>query len=228
MPLSLALAVVGAKLATMWGFAAWGSEAYGDERYSSAESAYRRLGPLNVIDPSLAHVGIAVSLYRQGDLVGAEVAFADALGEAPDDCEIRFDLAVTIEAQGDRLLAGEPITPPPEGASFDAAVPPSDPTPRYRTALEVIEDGRCPSNAPDDAGERIIATRERVEAKLRALHDEVDDPDRPDPQANLGNDRGDSEQIDDVQLRNQAGARQREAARDADTRGVTPDGQSNW
>jgi hypothetical protein len=227
-PLSLLFAGTGVKAGTMWGFAAWGDHSYRGGHLASAESAYGRLRPLNFVDPSLAHVGIGTARYRQGDLVGAEQAFAEGLDLDAGDCEIRFDLVVTIEAQGDRLLAGDPIVVPGTGTSADDALTRTDPEERYRKALAVIDDGACPSAVADDVGDRLAATRQRIAAKLAAISDGAGDLDSPDAQASPENDRGDSEKIDDVQTRNQAGAQQREGGRDQNTGGVTPDGRSNW
>ncbi len=147
--------------------------------------------------------------------------------EAPGDCEIRFNLAVTIEAQGDRLVANESLTAT-SGLPFDASIDRADPVERYSLALDVVDAGDCPSAAADDAGDRLADTRERLAAKLAALEGDADDEDRPDPDSPTQSERGDSEEIDEVELRNQDGANQREEARDRDTSGALPDGQSNW
>lgn len=184
-PACLALLAAGIKVATMYAFATVGADAYDDARYDASESSFRRLEVFNVIDPSLALVGVGDARYRQGDLLGAEDAFAAALQRAPGDCEIRFNLAVTVEAQGDLLWAS---------AEGEAAIADADPAGRYNVALGVAEGHACPSDVADDAGARLAATRERIIAKLDRLagqdRQDREDQDVSDP----GNrNRGDSE-----------------------------------
>ena len=207
-----------ASSATMYVFASSGRRCV--RRGALRRRASRRFGRLetvNVIDPSLALVGVGDARYRQGDLLGAEDAFADALDEAPGDCEVRFNLAVTIEAQGDRLRRRRA-----DRRDVWPAVRPVDRSRRSRRALldraaiswTPASARRSPPTTPATASP---TTRERIVAKLAALDEESGDKDRPDPEAPPRARRGDSEQIDDVELRNQAGANQREDARDRDT-----------
>lgn len=226
-PASVLLLAGGMKIGTMCAFAWAGTDAYGDERYSASESSFELLRPFNLIDPSLAFVGLGDARYGQGDLLGAEDAFAEALDLAPGDCEIRFNLAVTIEAQGDRLVAGSALAPD-SGEPFDPGAERANPIERYSLALDVVDAAQCPSRAADDAGERLAATRVRIAAKLAALEGASTEDEREDPESPTQSDRGDSEQIDNLDLRNESGASQREEARDQDTSGAIPDGQSNW
>jgi tetratricopeptide (TPR) repeat protein len=226
---SVVLLAMGVKAGSMFWFSAAGARAYGDGSYDASIDAYRHLESWNVVDPSLAFVGIGDAWYRQGDLVEAELAFARALDLAPGDCEVRFNYAITVEAQGDRILAREPLSPGEEDRPFDPAAPRRDNAfERYSIALTIANGRPCESGRPDDAGDRLASTRERIQAKLDALRDETGDNDSPEAQEPENQDRGDGEEIEDLELRNQSGANQREQARDRDTRGVTPDGQSNW
>jgi hypothetical protein len=232
LPLMAVLLAVGLKLVTMYVFAATGADAYSDSRYRSSETNFGRLETLNVADPWRAHVGVGDARYRQGDLLAAATAFSRALELAPDRCEIRFNLAVTLEAQGDRLYSGEELTADAgsdrtmRGASTDG---PSDPAERYSAALGVVEAGECPTQRVDDPGDRLATTEARLIAKLAALDaDRADDEEALDPENATESERGDSEQIDELELRNESGASQREEARDRDTSGAIPDGQSNW
>ena len=89
--------------------------------------------------------------------------------------------------------------------------------------------GECPTAHADDEGDRLAQTRARLIAKLAVLDaDRADDEEALDPENATESERGDSEQIDNLELRNESGASQREAARDRDTSGAIPDGQSNW
>jgi hypothetical protein len=123
---------------------------------------------------------------------------------------------VTIEAQGDRAYAAD-------GGSRVA-----DAAQRYADALDVVEAGTCPSRQSDDVGDRLIATKARLIVKLASLSDAAAQDEATDPAQQSESDRGDSEQINDLERRNESGAAQREEARDRDTTGVLPEGQSNW
>ena len=213
----------------MFWFSEAGARAFEDGRYDDSVTAFERLENLNLVDPALAYLGIGDAWYRHGDLVEAEIAFAEALDIAPGHCEARFNLAVTVEAQGDRVLAREPLSPGDEDRPFEPGAPRRDnPLERYSLALAIAAGRPCESEHVDDAGDRLAATRERIQAKLDALRDETGDNLSPDAQEPENEDRGDSEEIEDLELRNQSGANQREQARDRDTRGITPEGQSNW
>jgi hypothetical protein len=225
-PLVVVALAVGIKLVTMYVFAATGATAYSASRYDSSETDFRRLRTLNVVDPWRAHVGIGDARYRQGDLLAAATAFNRALELAPGRCEIRFNLAVTLEAQGDRLYAGEELVV--DAGAVRTTDGPSDPAERYSAALGVVEAGVCPSHRADDPGDRLAATQERLIAKLAALDADRADDEALEPENASESERGDTEQIDELELRNESGASQREEARDRDTSGAIPDGQSNW
>jgi hypothetical protein len=225
-PIVVLLLAGGTKLITMYAFAAAGAAAYDDEQYDPSETNFGRLETLNIVDPWRAHLGVGDARYRRGDLLRAETAFARALELAPDRCATRFNLAVTIEAQGDRLLVGDELVVNDPDQAGD---PPSDPAERYSVALGVAEGGACPSAHPDDVGDRLAITQARILAKLAALGDvAADDDEGADPEQATESERGDSEQINELELRNESGASQREEARDRDTTGAVPDGQSNW
>ena len=152
-----------------------------------------------------------------------------ALDLAPGDCEVRFNLAVTLEAQGDR---GSPASPCRRTTRTGRSTPPTwrdNPFERYSIACSATATGRpCESERADDAGDRLAEACERIQMELDALRDETGDNDSPEPEAPENEDRGDSEEIEDLELRNQSGANQREQARYRDTTGAAPDGQSNW
>jgi hypothetical protein len=228
-PVAAGLLLVGGKLVTMFAFAASGADAYSDGGFERSETSFRRLDTLNVVDPWRAHLGLGDARYRQGDLLGAGDAFRRALELAPERCEIRFNLAVTIEAQGDRLAVGAELDTSDTGgqpaANFDRR---KDPAERYSVALGIVDAGECPAKHADDVGERLAETRVRLVAKLLALDAVAPADEGPEPEEPTDSDRGDSEQIDELEVRNDSGARQREEARDLDTSGRGPDGRSDW
>jgi hypothetical protein len=127
---------------------------------------------------------------------------------------------VTIEALGDEALFGDAETPRRPNPAVAAE--------RYSIALGIVEAGDCVSRRPDDVGDRLAATTARLLVKLAALDDAAAEDEPLDPEEPNESERGDSEQIDELKLRNESGARQREEARDRDTTGALPDGPSNW
>lgn len=223
LPLAVALLVVGVKAVTMSVFSSQGADAYDDERYGESVAGFERLLVANVIAPWKAHFGIGDARFRLGDLRGAEEAFREALALAPGRCDVRFNLAVTIEAQGDRLTGGRTrdVT---ESEREDGLA-------RYRVALDVATGAECPANGPDSAGARLEETRERLANKLGgegAAGEEVEPPQpvRPDQQQDDVDDDDDKEQ--QLQDRNQTGAANRQDFSDLDPSLIHPPNQSNW
>lgn len=233
LPIAAALVGVGVKCLTMFWFASAGTSAYAEGRWERAETSFRRLGVLDVVEPWLDDLGLGDALYRQGDLLGAEAAFRRALDAAPGNCEIRFNLAVTLEAQGDLLAAGDSLVDDADADPFDrrtAAGPaPDNPRAAYQDAMNIVDGRACRSVAPDDAGDRLAATRERLNAKLGRDRDPQSDTELAQEESeSLENDGVDTEQVDELQARNRAGAAQREATRDLDTTGRSPGQDPNW
>ena len=103
--------------------------------------------------------GAATALHRDDDLEGAEAAFSRALELAPERCDVRFNLVVTIEAQGDQLDGGrqrEVEESTPDGLA------------RYRVALDIADAGLCPASTAGDAANRLDEARQRLRDKLGA------------------------------------------------------------
>ena len=105
LPIVLVLLAIAFKLVTMSWFSSRGAAAYDEAHYDRSLTEFDRLEVVNVIEPWRAPFGLGTARHRQGDLEGAEAAFRRALELAPERCDVRFNLVVTIEAQGDR----EPI-----------------------------------------------------------------------------------------------------------------------
>ena len=136
---------------------------------------------------------------------------------------MRFNLVVTIEAQGDRLTGGEQREVE-ESERQDGLA-------RYRVALDIADAGLCPASIVGDAGIRLDETRQRLRAKLGAetagtarssrRPQQRDDPDRSGEESN-------TDEQEQIAERNQTGAGEREDFSDLDPRQVQDQGTSNW
>ena len=160
LPLVAVLLAVSLKLVTMSWFSTRGVAAYDDASYDRSASEFDRLQVFNVIEPWRAHLGSGTALHRDDDLEGAEFAFRRALELAPQRCDVRFNLVVTIEAQGDRLTGGEQREVEESELQDGLA--------RYRVALDIADAGLCPTSTAGDAGTRLDEARQRLRAKLGA------------------------------------------------------------
>ena len=198
-----------------------GASAYNAARYEQSATAFDRLQFLNVVEPWRAHFGSGTALHRTGDLDGAEAAFREALELAPLRCDIRFNLVVTIEAQGDRLAGaasglGRPIQQ--EGLV------------RYAVALDIANGRLCPPSTAGDAGVRLDDTRRRLRAKLdlesSAPDEELSAPVQRDEPRRV-NAEGDA-RLEQIAERNQEGAADREDVSDLDPTQAQEEETSNW
>ena len=142
LPIVLALLAISIKLVTMSWFSTRGAAAYDDANYDRSVTEFDRLEVVNVIEPWRAYFGLGTSRHRQGDLEGAEAAFRRALELAPGRCDVRFNLVVTIEAQGDRLTGG--ATARGRGVQAPGRPRPLPRRPRHRRCRPVpdVDDGR--------------------------------------------------------------------------------------
>ncbi len=222
LPIAIALLAVSLKLLSMSLWSRQGASAYEAADYAAAESAFERTRFVNVVDPWKAWLGIGDARFRSNDLAGAERAFSRALEADPDRCDVRFNLAVTIEAQGDRLM-GDDVLDVTESAAQDGLA-------RYRVALDIVNARLCSVGDADGPGVRLADTRERLEAKLGAdgsPQDEsaMDNPERNDEQG----DRNDVDsQQDAIEDRNETGAAERQDASDINPTEQQPPREPNW
>jgi tetratricopeptide (TPR) repeat protein len=212
LPIAVVLLAVGLKLVTMSWLSNRGVSAYDGADYDQSAAAFDRLQVLNVVEPWRAHLGSGAALYRGDDLAGAETAFRRALDLAPDRCDVRFNLVVTIEAHGDRLTTVE------EGRS------------RYAIALDIAKGRLCPPSTAGDAGVRLEETRRRLHDKLglesSAPEDEPNAPVQREVATPEG-EQGDAT-LQRIAERNQDGAAERQDVTDLDPALVQDQGESNW
>lgn len=224
LPLAVGLLGAGVKLVTMSWFAGDGAAAYHDDRFAASEATFDRLRTLNVIAPWRAWANIGDARFRQRDLTGAELAFTRALAEDAGRCDVRFNLAVTIEAQGDRLM-GDNVRDVTDTEEVDGLA-------RYRVALDLVNAATCPMDGTDSPGFRLSQTRERLEQKLGAddrSQDEspMDDDDNDDEASGEQTDENQTVE-DQLQERNQAGESERQDAGDINPSAERQPREPNW
>jgi hypothetical protein len=222
LPVAFALLAISVKLVTMSWFSSRGAAAYDDADYDRSVTEFNRLDIVNVIEPWRAHVGSGASRHRQGDLDGAEASFRRALELAPGRCDVRFNLVVTIEAQGDRFTGGEQREVE-ESERQDGLA-------RYRVALDIADAGLCPISTTDDAGTRLEEARDRLRAKLGAESfgdgEELEAPQQREERNRAGEESESQQQ--QLADRNQTGAAEREDSSDLDPSQVQEEGTSDW
>jgi tetratricopeptide (TPR) repeat protein len=222
LPLAVVLLAVGVKLVTMSWLSNRGVSAYDDDRYDQSVAAFDRLQVLNVVDPWRAHLGSGAALYGRDDLAGAEAAFRRALELAPQRCDVRFNLVVTIEARGDRLVADA------EGADDESAL--QDGRSRYAIALDIAKGRLCPPSTAGDAGVRLEDARRRLQDKLglesSAPEEELSAP----VQREVATPDGEQGEpaLQQIAERNQDGAAERQDVTDLDPSLVQDEGTSKW
>ncbi len=223
LPFVIVLLAVTIKLLTMSWYSTRGVSAYTDADYQRSAAQFDRLKILNIIEPWRAHQGSGVALHRTDDLEGAESAFRTALEHAPQRCDVRFNLVVTIEAQGDLLTGGEQREVE-ESERQDGLA-------RYRVALDVADAGLCPASVVGDAGIRLAETRQRLRAKLGAEtagdSEELEAPQQRD-NADRSGEESNTDEEEQIADRNQTGAGEREDFSDLDPRQVQDQGTSDW
>jgi tetratricopeptide (TPR) repeat protein len=224
LPIAFGVLGVGGKLVSMSWFAHDGAAAYDGERYAESESAFRRLRTLNVVAPWRAWMNIGDARFRQRDLTGAERAFSRALEENPDRCDVRFNLAVTIEAQGDRLM-GDNVRDVTEAEELDGLT-------RYRVALDVVNAATCQIESTDSPGFRLADTRERLEEKLGADdrgQDEAQMDDDDDDDESSGEETDENQTLEEqIEERNDAGESERQDASDINPAAEQQPREPNW
>ena len=223
MPVVVALLLVSAKLLSMCWWAQQGASAYDDARYAASRSEFAPLRTVNVIEPWKAWMALGTAYFRLDDLPAAESAFMKALELNQDRCDVRFNLAVTIEADGDRRM-GNDVNEVTETEQLDGLA-------RYRVALDVVNAARCEVEEPDGPGALLAETRERLEAKLGAEESSRDGSsrDNPDDESDTEAEASDNAVAEDqLEQRNQTGAQERQDSSDLDPTAQQPPNEPNW
>jgi hypothetical protein len=213
LPVAVLLLATGVKLVTMSWLSNRGVAAYDDAEFDQSSASFDRLQVLNIVDPWRAHLGAGAASYRFDDLADAEAEFRRALELAPERCDVRFNLVVTIESQGDRL----------QPAVQDARS-------RYAIALDVAKGRLCPPSTAGDAGVRLEDTRRRLQDKLGLESSAPEDESSAPVRREVSNPAGeqDDARLQRIAERNQEGATERQDVTDLDPSLAQEDNPSNW
>lgn len=146
-----------------------GRDAFERGDYDGAAAEFRDTRSLNWFERWVAPFDQGTALHAQGLLDEAIAAYEDALRVVPEreECTVRIDLALAHEAVGDQQQeAGDQ-----EGAAES-----------WRTGIEVLEAGECPTDAGrgEEQSEDAEGTRERLEQKIeQSEQQQQQQPDRP-------------------------------------------------
>lgn len=162
------------------------------DRSSYADAEDRFLAAPGLVDGWVAPFGAGASAYRDGRYDDAIAHFRDALEDVPDDreCEVRRNLALSHEEQGDVLLAaGKKKPAKAEFATGRQVLAAGDCLDESGTAidrrLESKEEGRAQD--PDeganlDPEEKLEALEKRNEERRREEPPPIEPEDEPDRQ----------------------------------------------
>ena len=208
-PFAIAMLVLSGKALTMYAFAHQAISAHVAGDPAGTVSAAAKQKPMNIFEPYLAPYNHGVGLATAGELAEARDEFEAALPLARGlaQCPVRIDLALTIEMQGDAVVATDPDAAAryyQEALEQNTAVPDACRTPE---ADEVSPD---PSRSQDQT---LSDQRDRLQ------HQQDPPPQQPqeEPDEGGGDDGGDdgdqSEQqskLDEIEQKLRNGQSERE------------------
>lgn len=167
----------------------WGQSAYEEEAFASAANRFSFIESVNVYEGYRAPFNRGTSLMQAGELAEAREPLFEALEAAPQDesCQVRFNLVLTIERQGDDAVRQMNAT---------TAVL------LYEEALALIEEDDCDRSPTQDEHEQLEEARIRIEQKLEQLQPDGEPPppdQNPDedPDDDGGGDGGNDEDDED-------------------------------
>lgn len=106
-PVVLAAVLFAGKLISLPVINAYAGSAYDRADYADAASRYASLENLNWFEPYLTYFNSGTAKLQQGVYIEAQSRLEDALKRAPADreCDVRQNLSLSIEAQGDIAFA---------------------------------------------------------------------------------------------------------------------------
>lgn len=102
-PVVLIALVAGLKLISLSAVNAYAVDAYDSEEFAEATSRWEWLEPANWFEPWVANFNKGTAQLRAERFAPAEKTLKKALDQAPDErvCDVRQNLSLAIEAQGD-------------------------------------------------------------------------------------------------------------------------------
>ncbi len=130
LPMAVLLLVFAVKVLVMLGANDAGRDAYADGRYVDSASQFERNRKGDVLEDWVASYNRGTAMYRLGRYAEARADLERALARVPkqQECLVRLNLALTLEAQGDELRTQQRAA---EAQQL------------YAQARTVLRDGRC-------------------------------------------------------------------------------------
>lgn len=174
LPIGIMMTVMGLKFLSVPILSAAAHTDYQKQRFDAAVAWLSPLHVANWLESHKAPFNQGVALFKKQDLTGAEAAFRQALETVPEvqECAVRINLALTLEAQGDKLR---------EEKQLDEAVL------RYDAVKAVLQDGRSACVEPQDKQD-VQTIQERVDKKSEdTKRNRNNDPSKQQQQGDQGN-----------------------------------------
>ncbi|MBS1673680.1 MAG: hypothetical protein JSS74_06920 [Actinobacteria bacterium] len=206
-PLVLAGVLFVGKVVSMYAFAHQSITAYvaGDD--SGSVNAARGLDPLNWFEPYKAPYDQGVGLTESGELAAGEQKFTEALALAHglEQCAVRFNLALTLEREGDAAASAQN----PTGAVefYAKALEINAGRPAECDSTQAQQQSPDPSRDPSQSNKD---QKDRLQQKQQEQQQKQQNPDQPQPDPNQQPQQPDQSGLDELQKQLQQGEQDRQ------------------
>lgn len=223
LPLTLAALLLVGKIASMYAFAHHSVSAYVTGDYAGSTQAAQGQQFWNWFEPHLAPFNEGTGLAASGNLPLAEAKFEEALSLASgmEVCDIRVNLALVLEWQGDAATSARE---PARAAEFyDRAMTVTVETPEECGDPEAQEQTSDPQR---DLADTLEQLKDRLQTKQKPEEQQPPpgQPQQPDDQQTPPSPLPDQQKLDDLQEKLEDGAREREEMQQGGPGGDQPGG----
>lgn len=197
-----------------------GIDAYRTDDHGNAAEWFDRAAAINIYERELPAFDRGDALVAAGDLAGARLAFEEALGLADGErrCVVVVNLVLTVELQGDAVVATDPGGARQFYAEADDLVRVND------NCLPLTTD------AGDGPGDRLARALERLEDKLE--DDEVENLPQAEAEESVGPEADpNQDDVDELERRLEENAETRtqgEEINESLDRGLPPQDGPSW
>lgn len=197
LPVTLVALLLVFKLVSMYAFAHQAISSYMTDNPAAAVQAAQGQRFLNWFEPYKAPFNEGVGLAAGGDLPGGQVKFEEALGMARglEVCDIRVNLALVLEWQGDAATAAR--EPALASQFYAQALTVTVETPEECESPEAQDQTSDPQR---DLGESLQDLESRLQEKQKPEQEQQEQP----------QEQPDQSQLEELQQKLEEGARERE------------------